>query len=239
MIDSRVEMVAAMIRHLIVSLVATCTLTFATMEVAFTQSATTDPPKPDPVTIKGTLTYRQRIALPPDTNVVVELRDASMPEGPVVGEHRFALNQRQVPVPFELTVDRMKLESGKPYAIRGAFFAGARAIWLSEPKTIDVSSAVIDIGALNMTQAKAQPLAPAWRCGSQRVTTSFAGDTMDLTISNVSYAMRQMIAASGARYEAIGDPQTTAWIKGDRMTLAVRGQAYPECQREKVATQKS
>jgi len=225
-------MAAAMTRHLIASLFAICTLTFATMEVAFTQSPTADPAKPDPLTIKGTLTYRQRIALPPNTSAVVELRDASMPEGPVIGEHRFALNQRQVPVPFELTVDRAKLQPGKPYAIRGAFFSGARAIWLSEPKVIDISSPVIDAGALNMTQVKAQAFAPAWRCGSQRVTTSFAGDTMDLTIGNVSFAMRQMIAASGARYEAIGDPQTTAWIKGDKMTLAVRGQAYPECARE-------
>lgn len=232
-------MITAMARHLIASLGAVCALIFATMEVAFTQSATAESAKPDPLTIKGRLTYRQRIALPPNTNVVVELRDASMPEGPVVGEHRFALNQGQVPVPFELTVDRMKLEPGKPYAIRGAFFSGARAIWLSEPKAIDISSSVIDAGALNMTQVKAQTFAPAWRCGSQRVTTSFAGDTMDLTIGNMSLAMRQMISASGARYEAIGDPQTTAWIKGDKMTLAVRGQAYPECRRENTAAKKT
>jgi membrane-bound inhibitor of C-type lysozyme len=38
-------------------------------------------------------------------------------------------------------------------------------------------------------------------------------------------------AASGAKYEAEGDPATTFWSKGDKATLTIRGQALPECTR--------
>jgi uncharacterized lipoprotein YbaY len=47
----------------------------------------------------------------------------------VVAEQRIELKGRQVPVPFELTVDRAKLVAGKQYSVRGAFFSGARPTW--------------------------------------------------------------------------------------------------------------
>ena len=47
---------------------------------------------PDPVTIRGELTYRARIALPPAAIAVVELRDAAAPpEASAVAELRTAL----------------------------------------------------------------------------------------------------------------------------------------------------
>jgi uncharacterized lipoprotein YbaY len=74
-----------------------------------------------PLIIKGSLTYLARIALPPDSRAVVELRDAAAPEGtPAVAEQRIDLEGRQVPVPFQLSVDRAKLSSGKRYVVRGA-----------------------------------------------------------------------------------------------------------------------
>jgi heat shock protein HslJ len=53
-----------------------------------------------------------------------------------------------------------------------------------------------------------------------------------LTIDGEHYELEQAVSASGARYEAAGDPTTTLWVKGDRATLAVRGQALPECRVE-------
>ena len=35
--------------------------------------------------------------------------------------------------------------------------------------------------------------------------------------------------ASGSRYEAINDARTHVWFKGQRATVTVRGETYPEC----------
>lgn len=122
------------------------------------------------LTITGQLAYRQRVALPPDTSAVVALREISAPDGPVVAEQRIELGGNQVPVPFALDVERAKLVVGKEYAVRGAFFSGARPTWVSEPVMVDVKAERVDLGVLNMTAVGAAPATfratgnePGWR----------------------------------------------------------------------------
>ena len=181
------------------------------------------------LTIMGQLVYRQRIALPPDTRAVIELREASTPDGPIVAELHIELQGRQVPVPFTFTVDRANLVAGTPYRVRGTFLSGDRPTWASEPVVVDVESESVDVGMLGMTAVKAQASATTWRCGVLEVSTSYANEAMELTIGTMSLVMRQVGAASGAKFEAIGDPNTTVWEKGHTMTLVVKGRTYPEC----------
>jgi heat shock protein HslJ len=54
-------------------------------------------------------------------------------------------------------------------------------------------------------------------------------DVTRLTIDGERYEMSSVVSASGARYEAAGDPTTQLWVKGDRATLTLRGEALPEC----------
>lgn len=68
------------------------------------------------------------------------------------------------------------------------------------------------------------------QCGDQRIAIDVDGDGVRLTVGAESFDMRPVVSASGAKYEAVGDPTTTFWSKGDRGLLEVRGQAYPECQ---------
>ena len=55
-------------------------------------------------TLNGTLTYRQRIAIPPQTEATVRLVDVSRADAPatVIAETRFKTEGRQVPLPFRL-----------------------------------------------------------------------------------------------------------------------------------------
>jgi heat shock protein HslJ/membrane-bound inhibitor of C-type lysozyme len=69
------------------------------------------------------------------------------------------------------------------------------------------------------------------QCGDQRVALGMLGDTPQLTVGEARFALRPVEAASGAKYEALGDPSTTFWSRGDRAMLAVKGQGYPECLR--------
>jgi heat shock protein HslJ/uncharacterized lipoprotein YbaY len=183
------------------------------------------------LSIKGSLTYRARIALPPESIAVVELRDVSSSAQPVIKEQRFALGGRQVPIPFELTVDRSALLMSRQYNVHGAILLAGKPMWVTEPVSIDPASVSIDLGTLTMMPFRAQAFASTLRCGNQNVTVGYTADMMHLTVGKETIEMRPVEAASGARFVAAGDSTTTFWSKGDRATLVLRGQSFPECTR--------
>jgi membrane-bound inhibitor of C-type lysozyme len=183
------------------------------------------------LSIKGALTYRERIAQPPDSVAIVELREASSAEGRVVAEQRIALAGRQVPIPFELSVDRAALAAGQAYAVRGAIRQSTGASWASASIAIDPAQPVIDLGMLDMVRVEPLAFASTLRCGDQSATVGMVGDTLTVVVDGMRYSLRQAVSASGARYEAVGDPTTTFWSEGDRATLVVKGRVYPECVR--------
>jgi heat shock protein HslJ len=51
-------------------------------------------------------------------------------------------------------------------------------------------------------------------------------DEIILTADDVNYRMRQVVSASGAKYEAVDDPSTIFWGKGDSATLMIGGKIY-------------
>ena len=192
---------------------------------------TTQPEEPQMLTIKGSLGYRARIALPPESSAVVELKDTSVADGRVVAEQRMELKGRQVPIPFELIVNRGELVDGKQYSVRGAFYARGRATWVSDPLVVAPKAGVIDVGMLNMSQYTAQAFASELQCGDRKVSIGFVGDVMRLTARDQAFDMRPVVAASGTKYEAVGDPSTTLWNKGDDTTVVIQGKTYPPCRK--------
>jgi putative lipoprotein len=69
--------------------------------------------------ISGTVTYLQRMALPPNALILVQLLDVSLADAPsqVVAEQTYTLGQRQVPVPFTLNYDSSKIDEKHSYSI--------------------------------------------------------------------------------------------------------------------------
>jgi heat shock protein HslJ len=67
------------------------------------------------------------------------------------------------------------------------------------------------------------------RCGSRDVIAEDQGSTLFLTIDGRRYTLQPVPAASGAKY--VGDGGSELWIKGDRASLTLAGQAQPECER--------
>lgn len=68
--------------------------------------------------ISGTVTYLQRIALPPNSEVTVRLMDSAEPEGTPVAETTFAVTTRQVPLPFELRYEQRDISRQKEYELQ-------------------------------------------------------------------------------------------------------------------------
>lgn len=72
------------------------------------------------VSVAGTINYRERLALPSDAVLEVQLLDVSRQDVPatVVAATSFSINDRQVPIPFKLAYDPAKIVENHTYAVR-------------------------------------------------------------------------------------------------------------------------
>ena len=71
-------------------------------------------------TVTGSVTYRERIALPPSAVVKVRLVDVSRADAPatVIGEQVIKTAGRQVPFAFEIAYDPKRIEERFTYAVQ-------------------------------------------------------------------------------------------------------------------------
>ena len=72
-----------------------------------------------PVRVTGTITWRERMAVPPDADVIVRLQDVSRMDAPaiVLAEQRFKTEGRQPPYPFEFAVDAARIDPRMRYTV--------------------------------------------------------------------------------------------------------------------------
>ncbi|SDT10947.1 Heat shock protein HslJ [Halopseudomonas litoralis] len=79
------------------------------------------------------------------------------------------------------------------------------------------------------TSGANQPFTAALNCGRLPITATQQGDGLLLSAGDDQWVLRQAISASGARYVAEGEPETSLWFKGERAWLVLQGQEYPLC----------
>lgn len=95
--------------------------------------AETQPEEAQMETISGTVSYRQRIALPPNAKLVVKLEDTSRADAPsiVIAEQTIVTTGQQVPIPFTLTYNPSEIQPMGRYTVRAQIFYGDRLSWTS------------------------------------------------------------------------------------------------------------
>jgi putative lipoprotein len=83
--------------------------------------------------LNGTLSYRLRIAIPPETEATVRLIDVSRADAAatVIAETRFKTDGRQVPLPFRLEYDPARIDPRMRYAVSGELRTGERILFLN------------------------------------------------------------------------------------------------------------
>ncbi|MGU3574858.1 META domain-containing protein [Brucellaceae bacterium C25G] len=76
-------------------------------------------------TIKGAVIYRERIALPPEAKLIVELADVSMADAPakIIGETSI-VPANGAPIAYSINYDSSELEPGHQYALQARISAG-------------------------------------------------------------------------------------------------------------------
>ena len=95
--------------------------------------------------LTGTVTYRERIALPPNARVEVRLEDVP-PSGATpdeVAAQTVAVNGRQVPIPFELRYPKGSIDSSRRYTVRASITSADGELMFTTP----MSYAVLTGGA--------------------------------------------------------------------------------------------
>ena len=100
------------------------------LEVSNNQSVAT-PPKAQ--ILRGTVTYRQRIALPPNAVVEVKLVDVSRADAPAItiAEQTIQTNGKQVPIPFTLSFDPNQINPKYRYAVQARITVDGTLRWIN------------------------------------------------------------------------------------------------------------
>lgn len=83
-------------------------------------------------TLAGTVTYRERMALPPEARITVQLVDVSLADAPatLLGE-TVIVPVTQVPLPFTLDYDDDRLEPGHSYALQARITLGDQLMFIN------------------------------------------------------------------------------------------------------------
>jgi heat shock protein HslJ len=114
---------------ILAGLVAACTATRPTeVTVGGTNPATT---------VRGTVDYRERMALPDDATVDVWITDigSGIVTMAILGETTVAARGRQVPLPFELAIDPARVNAARPYGIRAVIRSGGTMLFETREPT--------------------------------------------------------------------------------------------------------
>jgi putative lipoprotein len=148
-------------------------------------------PTPPAASVTGRITYRERMALPPDAVVRVRLEAAAEPERPPrrLNEVEFPTEGKQVPIPFTLSYDAAKILPNKRYQVRAWISSGDQVLFASR-----ASYPVITRGAPAKVEIVVEP---AGSGGARRPPRTPSPGGLDLSASTWKLA-------------AVGDPPAAA-----------------------------
>lgn len=171
--------------------------------------------------VTGSLAYRERIALPPEAEIVLELRDDT---GALIATESRPTEGAQVPLPFAL-----EAPAGPALSLRAALRTGGEIRWLGGPVEVPAGEAAADLGVVPLQGFRQMGFASTLSCGELTVELGFIGPGARLRIGGSYLDLGPERTASGAKFTAPDDPETWIWTKGDVATLQLSGATFPEC----------
>jgi len=84
--------------------------------------------------VTGSVTYLERVALPPKAVIKVQLVDVSRADAPAValGEQIISTDGKQVPFFFEIPFDPSKIEANHTYAVKARIEEGGHLLFIND-----------------------------------------------------------------------------------------------------------
>lgn len=110
--------------------------------------------------VRGTISYLQRIALEPNSEVIVRLVDSADPSGTPVSESKFATNGKQVPIPYELSYEQRDVNRQRNYELQAEIRSNGELRFKTESgKPVDLRGNRSDVVDLILVPARDEPVA--------------------------------------------------------------------------------
>jgi putative lipoprotein len=107
------------------------------------------PPEVPPTfgTISGSVSYRERIALPDSAVVQIELADISRADAAafILASQQLVMNGRQVPVQFSLYYDLESIDDRFTYSVRARIFVSNALRWTTDTVVPVITNDVFDV----------------------------------------------------------------------------------------------
>jgi heat shock protein HslJ len=171
--------------------------------------------------IDGSLTYRERIALPEDALAVIEARDA---RGRLLGEATLLTRGAQVPVDFQIAVP-----AGLDAELRAALVIDGRPAWYASGIPILAGTDPFGLGEIVLSRFVPMGFASTIRCGDRELSVGFFEMNAVIEVDGERTVLVPVPDESGQRFEAPGDPGTWVSNRGDAVSVSLAGEALPEC----------
>ncbi len=113
--------------------------------------------KPVAAQITGTVSYVQRVALPPEANIEVTFLDVSLQDTPAIqlGNQVIQAAGKQVPIPFAIRYDSRQIVSSHTYGVEVKIRVGERVIFAS-----DTANLVLTQGRPSSVEVIVKPVPP-------------------------------------------------------------------------------
>lgn len=191
----------------------------------------TDPAVEDRLVIRGEMFSPERLVLTPDCVAIVELRADDAGPARLVAEQRRQLDGRQVPIPFELSVEPSALKSSTRHVFRGAIVSTRGPVRATEPVEIEARAGVLELGSLRLRPVERIAFGTPYLCGDTPVIFGALGQHVRMIVGGEAFDLQPAVSASGDCYEALDGTDTRFWSKGegDRARVTVRGVDLPQC----------
>jgi uncharacterized lipoprotein YbaY len=181
--------------------------------------------------IRGEMFSPDHQALTPDCLAIVELRAGDAGPAQLVSEKRWRLDGRQLPIPFELSVEPSALKSFTRYVFRGAIVSTPGPVRATEAVEITARTGVVELGALGLRPVEQIAFGTPYLCGDTSVIFGAWGKHVRMIVRGEAFDLEPVVPASGACYEALDgtDTRFCFWSEGYRAMVTVRGVGLPEC----------
>lgn len=171
--------------------------------------------------ISGQLTVLERMALPDDAVLMVDVSDQTDTS---LASFRQTTDGAQSPFAFQI-----EAPTDAALVLRAGLRAMDDVVWLTEPVVVVAGPDALDLGPIRAMRTPPMGFASLLACGNQLVEMGFLPDDVRLRFNEQLITMTPAPAASGALYAVADAPATSIHIKADTALLRIDGAELAEC----------
>lgn len=181
-------------------------------------------------TVSGEVRYRERIALPPEASLTVQLSDITDPNLPIKTVAETRIDEAQgSPIPFAIHFDSSQFKPGHTYALQARIAAGD-TLWFVNEKRIEVdiqnSPTSVDID-LVMVRKNMDEVATAGIEGKDWLAEAILGSELSTIDAHATLTVSDDGAASGSAGCNRFFGRTA--IDGSNIAFSEIGSTYMQC----------